>query len=115
MNTAKISIIIPVYNVEKYLKKCLQSVINQTIPEIEIICVNDGSTDESPQILEEFTQEDDLIKIINKENGGIASARNRGLAYATGEYIGFVDSDDWIDPHMYETYIIMLKTMIVIW
>jgi glycosyltransferase involved in cell wall biosynthesis len=103
MNTAKISIIMPVYNVEKYLKQCLESVINQTMPEIEIICVNDGSTDASPQILKEFAQKDDRIKIINKENGGIASARNRGLEYATGEYIGFVDSDDWIEPHMYET------------
>lgn len=102
MNAAKISIIIPVYNVEKYLKKCLESVINQTMTEIEIICVNDGSTDSSPHILKEFAQKDHRIKIINKENGGIASARNRGLEYATGEYIGFVDSDDWIEPHMYE-------------
>ncbi len=100
---AKISVIIPVFNVEKYLKQCLESVINQTIAELEIICVNDGSTDRSPQILKEFAQKDDRIKIINKENGGIASARNKGLEYATGEYIGFVDSDDWIEPHMYDT------------
>ncbi|MDP3035370.1 MAG: glycosyltransferase [Methanobacteriaceae archaeon] len=103
MNTAKISIIIPVYNVEKYLEQCLESVINQTMRELEIICVNDGSTDSSPEILEEFAQKDERIKIIHKENGGIASARNEGLKYVTGEYIGFVDSDDWIEHHMYET------------
>ncbi|MDO8870931.1 MAG: glycosyltransferase [Methanobacteriaceae archaeon] len=103
MNAAKISIIIPVYNVEKYLEQCLESVINQTMTEIEIICVNDGSKDKSPQILEEFAQKDERIKVIHKENGGIASARNEGLKYVTGEYIGFVDSDDWIEPHMYET------------
>ncbi len=88
----------PVYNVENYLKQCLESVINQTIIEIEIICVNDGSL----QILEEFAQKDDRIKVISKENGGIASARNKAFSYVTGEYIGFVDSDDWIEPQMYE-------------
>ena len=75
MNKAKISIIIPVYNVEKYLETCLESVINQTMSELEIICVNDGSTDRSPQILEEFAKKDERIKIITKENGGIASAQ----------------------------------------
>ena len=103
MNKAKISIIIPVYNVEKYLETCLESVTNQTMSELEIICVNDGSTDRSPEILEEFAKKDGRIKIITKENGGIASARNKALDHVTGDYIGFVDSDDWIEPHMYET------------
>jgi len=98
----KISVVIPVYNVEKYLKKCLDSVINQTLREIEIICVNDGSTDKSLQILEEYAEKDDRIRIITKENGGIASARNRGMKYVNGNYVGFVDSDDWIKPDMYE-------------
>lgn len=98
----KISVIIPVYNVEKYLKKCMDSVVNQTLKDIEIICVNDGSPDNSLAILEEYAQKDDRIKIINKENGGLSSARNTGIASATGEFIGFVDSDDWIDADFYE-------------
>jgi len=98
----KISIIIPVYNIEKYLKQCLDSVINQTLREIEIICVNDGSTDNSLQILQEYSRKDDRIKLFSKENGGIGSARNEGLKHVNGEYIGFVDSDDWIELDMYE-------------
>lgn len=90
------------YNVEKYLKQCLDSVINQTLKEIEIICVNDGSTDYSLQILEEYAKKDDRIRIISKENGGISSARNKGLEYVTGEYLGIVDSDDWIELDMFE-------------
>ncbi len=96
----KISIIIPVYNCEKYLKKCLDSLINQTLKEIEIILVNDGSTDESVKIAETYT--DSRIKLINKENGGQSSARNRGLEIACGEYIGFIDSDDWVDLDYFE-------------
>lgn len=98
----KVSIIIPVYNVEKYLKQCLDSVVNQTLTEIEVICVDDGSTDNSLQILGEYAENDDRIKVISKKNGGISSARNKGMEYATGEYIGFVDSDDWIELNMYE-------------
>lgn len=94
---AKISIIIPVYNVEKYLSKCLSSVINQTYKNLEIICVNDGSTDSSLKILEEFATNDNRIKILNKENGGLSRARNCGLSNATGDYCYFVDSDDWIE------------------
>lgn len=97
-----ISVIIPVYNVEKYLAKCLESVINQTLGEIEIICVNDGSTDNSLQILEDFALNDQRIKIINIENGGQGAARNIGMQYARGQYISFIDSDDWIDLNMYE-------------
>lgn len=102
MGPVKISIIIPVFNVENYLKQCLESVINQTLQEIEIICVNDGSTDYSLQILEDYAKKDERIRIITKENGGISSARNKGLEYVTGEYLGIVDSDDWIELDMFE-------------
>lgn len=95
--TPKISIILPVYNVEKYLGKCLDSLINQTLQDIEIICINDGSTDDSLEILEEYAKKDDRIKIINQENSKQGAARNRGLEVATGEFVTFVDSDDWVD------------------
>lgn len=97
----KISVIIPVYNVEKYLAECLTSVVNQTFKDIEIICVNDGSTDNSPMILEEFAQKDSRIKIINQENQGLSAARNTGIEVATGEYITFVDSDDYVSTDLY--------------
>lgn len=98
-----LSIIVPVYNTEKYLTKCLDSIINQTIKKIEIICVNDGSTDGSLDILEKYQKIDKRIRIINKINGGLSSARNMGIEYATGEYIAFVDSDDSIELNTYET------------
>ena len=93
----KFSIIVPIYNVEKYLPKCLDSLINQTYSNIEIICVNDGSTDNSLQILEEYANKDKRIKIINQENQGVSVARNNGIDNATGDYILFVDSDDWLE------------------
>lgn len=93
----KISVIVPVYNVEKYLAKCIESIINQTYKDLEIICVNDGSTDNSLQILESYAKNDDRIKIVNRENGGLSAARNSGLDVAAGEYCYFVDSDDWIE------------------
>lgn len=102
MKNIKVSIIVPVYNVENYLRQCLDSVLNQTLKEIEVICVNDGSTDNSKQILEAYRKKDSRIKIINKKNAGQGAARNRGIEYAKGEYIGFVDSDDWIDINMFE-------------
>lgn len=92
----KISVIIPVYNVEKYLVECLESVISQTLKEIEIICINDGSTDNSLKILEELALKDNRIKIINKENEGPAATRNLGIKLAIGEYISFVDADDYL-------------------
>ncbi len=99
----KVSIIIPVYNVEKYLRKCLDSVCAQTLEDIEIICVNDCSKDDSIEILKEYASKDNRIKIIDfKENRGVAVARNEAIKIATGEYIGFVDSDDWIDLDFYE-------------
>jgi glycosyltransferase involved in cell wall biosynthesis/exopolysaccharide biosynthesis predicted pyruvyltransferase EpsI len=97
-----ISIIVPVYNVEKYLRRCLDSIITQTLRNIEIICVNDGTKDNSVLILDEYAAKDERIKIIHKENGGLSSARNEGIKYATADYIGFVDSDDWVEPDTYE-------------
>lgn len=99
----EISIIVPVYNVEKYLKKCIDSILQQTFKDIEIILVNDGSTDNSGVICDEYIDKDPRIRVIHKENGGLAHARNTGLDIAKGNFVGFVDSDDWIDPIMYET------------
>ncbi len=98
----RVSIIIPVYNAEKYLTRCLDSVMAQTFKDIEIICVNDGSTDNSPQILEDYAKKDNRIKVIYKKNGGLVSARKAGVVAAKGDYVGYVDSDDWIEPDMYE-------------
>ena len=98
----KISIIIPIYNVEKYLRECLDSIVNQTLGCVEILCVNDGSPDNSLKILEEYAEKDKRIKIINKENGGYASAINAGLEVAEGEFIQIVESDDFCDSHMCE-------------
>ena len=98
--THKISIVIPVYNVEKYLRECLDSILNQTLTDIEIICINDGSTDNSLQILEKYASKDERIKIINQENKGLACARNTGINNATGKYIFFLDSDDYLLPNI---------------
>ncbi len=102
MSNEKISVIIPVYNVEKYLPKCLDSLINQTYQNLEIICIDDGSTDTSPQILKEYAQKDSRIKIITSCNEGLSAARNKGLKQMTGVYVSFVDSDDWLDEKTYE-------------
>lgn len=99
----KVSIIVPVYNVEKYIHKCLDSLVNQTLKELEFIFVNDGSPDNSPKIIKEYQKKDKRIKLLNKENGGQASARNLGLEHAKGEYIAFLDSDDYVKENMYET------------
>lgn len=99
----KVSVIIPVYNVEKYLRKCLDSIINQTLKDIEIICVNDCSPDNSLDILKEYTSKDNRIKIINfEENEGVSVARNTGIESANGDYISFIDPDDYIDTDFYE-------------
>lgn len=102
MEKDKISVIVPVYNVENYLAKCLDSIVNQTYKNLEIIVIDDGSTDSSPSICDIYKEKDKRIKVIHKENGGISSARNIGLKHATGNFIAFVDSDDWIDLSMYE-------------
>lgn len=92
----KISVIIPVYNVEKYLNKCIESVINQTYKELEIILVDDGSPDNCPQMCDDWAKKDNRIKVIHKKNGGLSDARNAGLDIATSEYVYFIDSDDYI-------------------
>lgn len=97
-----ISVIIPVYNVEKYLPECLDSVLAQTMRDIQIICVNDGSTDRSPEILEKYAAKDSRIEIIHKENGGLSSARNAAYPFIRGEYTLFIDSDDFIEPTLCE-------------
>lgn len=101
MEELTISIVIPVYNVERYLDRCIQSVVNQTYKKIEILLIDDGSTDRSGKKCDEWEKKDDRIKVIHKENGGLGSARNVGIKIATGDYIGFVDSDDWISGNMY--------------
>lgn len=102
MVTNMISVIVPVYNVEKYLDDCVKSVVNQTFKEIEIILVDDGSSDASREICDSWKKRDSRITVYHKENGGLMSAWKYGVVRAKGVYIGFVDSDDWIDPNMYE-------------
>ncbi len=97
-----ISVIIPVYNTEKELPKCLKSICEQTYKDLEIICIDDGSTDGSSQVLDEFSMKDNRIKVVHQKNGGESNARNTGLKMASGEYIAFCDCDDWIDTDMYE-------------
>ena len=106
---ALISIIIPVYKVEKYLEKCIQSVINQTYENLQIILVDDGSPDNCGKICDEYAKKDHRIEVIHKSNGGLSDARNKGLEIAKGEYIGFVDSDDYIESDMYEVLYNLLK------
>ena len=106
----KVSVVIPVYNVEGYLEECLDSVINQTLEDIEIICINDGSTDNSLEILEEYAKKDNRIKILNQENQGISATRNNGLKICKGKYICFLDSDDYLELNaLMETYDISEK------
>lgn len=102
MSNAKISIIVPIYNAEKYLEKCLDSIVNQTFKDIEIICVNDGSTDNTTKILNDYKFKDKRIKVIDKENSGYGASMNIGIDAATSDYIGIVESDDFIKPEMYE-------------
>lgn len=104
-NTLKISVIVPVYNVEQYLEECIESIINQDYENLEIILINDGSTDSSPQICERYAEKDNRIIFINQENAGVSAARNKGLDVATGDLINFIDSDDWINPGMYSFFI----------
>jgi len=101
MPSCKISVIVPIYNAEPYLPKCLDSIIAQSYNDLEVILIDDGSTDKCWQICDEYAEKDSRIKVMHKENGGVASARNAGLKIATGEYIAFVDSDDWIETTMY--------------
>ena len=101
----KISIIVPVYNVEQYLRQCLDSLVNQTYQNIEIITINDGSSDHSIDVLCEYAAMDTRIMVIDKENEGVAAARNDAMKVATGEYLMFADGDDWIELHACERLI----------
>lgn len=98
----KISVIVPVYKVENFLDRCVESIVGQTYENLEIILVDDGSPDNCPSMCDKWAEKDRRIKVIHKENGGVSSARNAALDIVSGDYIGFVDSDDWIDPGMYE-------------
>ena len=102
-----ISVVIPVFNVEKYLERCVKSVLSQTYSNLEVILVDDGSTDKSGMLCDFFEKKDQRVKVIHKQNKGLSAARNTGIAYARGEYIGFVDSDDHIAPFMYERLLSM--------
>ena len=103
MDEPKISVIVPVYKVEPYLRKCLDSIVGQTYRNLEIILVDDGSPDNCGEICDEYAERDERILVIHKANGGVSSARNAGLAAAAGEWIGWVDPDDWVEPGMFET------------
>lgn len=108
-NYPLISVIVPVYNVGAYLRRCVDSILTQTYPRLEIILVNDGSTDKSLQICREYESACPNVIVLDKPNGGLSSARNFGLKIASGEYIGFVDSDDWVSPDMYEVLYRLIK------
>lgn len=102
MQTPRVSLLVPVYNVERYLEQCLDSALSQTLSDIEVICVNDGSTDSSPEILRAYAARDERIRIINKENSGYGASMNRGLDEACGTYIGILESDDFFEPYALE-------------
>lgn len=104
-----ISVVVPIYNVEKYIHKSIESILNQSYHNLEIILVDDGGTDDCPAICDEFAKKDNRIKVIHKENGGLSDARNAGVAVATGAYISFIDSDDFIKPDMYEKMLTRMK------
>lgn len=103
MSDPKISVIVPIYNVEKFLRRCIDSILAQTYTNLEIILVDDGSPDGCPAICDEYAEKDDRIVVIHKENGGVSSARNSGLDNVSGDLIGWVDPDDYIEPDMFET------------
>ena len=101
MNINQISVVVPVYKVEPYLRKCLDSIVNQTYRDLEIILIDDGSPDNCGRICDEYAERDARIRVVHQENSGLSAARNAGLKLVSGSYIGFVDSDDWIEPDMY--------------
>ena len=105
----KVSILVPICNVEKYLRQCLDSLVSQTLAEIEIICIDDGSTDSSPEIIQEYAENDARIKVITKPNSGYGDSMNQGLKKARGEYIGIVESDDYIETDAFEKLYALAK------
>lgn len=109
MNKETVSVIIPIYNDEKYLKQCVESVLTQTYTDLEVILIDDGSTDSTPEICENYRQKDKRVRVLHKTNGGVGSSRNAGLAMATGEYVLFVDHDDWLGKRHIESLHRLLK------
>ena len=105
----KVSVIVPIYNKEKVLKRNVHTILNQTLKDIEIILINDGSTDRSGQICEDIQRNDKRVKVMHQPNKGVSVARNTGISVATGDYIGFVDPDDWIELDMYENMYTKIK------
>jgi len=105
----KVSVIIPVYRVEKYLDRCVKSIVNQTYRNLEIILVDDGSPDNCPQICDEWSSRDERIRTVHRDNGGLSCARNTGLSTATGDYVTFADSDDWI---ALDTYVVLYRSFL---
>ena len=115
MSSVKISIVIPAFNSENYIAKCIDSIVNQTLKDIEIIIVNDASEDNTQKIIEHYASKDNRIKIINLEtNSGQGFARNKGIELAQGQYIGFVDADDYVDVDYFESCLVLLRNMILI-
>lgn len=109
MNNPLISVILPIYNVAGYLDKCIESVVSQTYTNLEIILVDDGSPDKCPEICDSWAKKDSRIRVIHKQNAGLSSARNAGLDICTGEYVSFIDSDDWVEYNMYEEQVKYLQ------
>ena len=109
MDEKLVSVIIPAYNIEDYIGRCLDSIISQTYKNLEIIVVDDGSRDHTGEILDNYAKKDRRIKVIHKENGGVSSARNKGIEAAEGDYIGFIDGDDLIESEMYKTLVDLLE------
>ena len=101
-NSVKVSVVVPIYNVERFLCQAVDSILNQTLKDIEVILVDDGSPDNCGKICEEYAKKDSRVRVIHQKNGGLGNAYNNGIALASGEYIGFVEPDDWIEPEMYE-------------
>ena len=113
MKTPFFSIILPIYNVEKYLDRCVESVVNQDFDDYEMILVDDGSTDNCPKICDNYAEKYPFVKVVHKRNGGLSSARNAGLEVASGKYVFWIDSDDWIQPNTFKTiYNALLKNSV---
>ena len=112
-NNPKISVIVPVYNAEKYLRRCIDSILAQTFTDFELLLIDDGSTDSSGKICDEYAKKDRRIRVFHKENGGVSSARNVGLSHLRGNWVYFVDSDDYLSPQHLQNYVNYLDADII--